>query len=210
MNPKQCNESTPHACVCNLGPAHSHTNTRADVQRPAVGTSCCGEDGACACGFRVVEVEGKLHLALLRKGAALLQWHLEEVNQRTGGLEEHVLTSLIAHGKAQMQPCMRRVLMLECLSSGHTPVDLNLCRRLSSNSVRFILGHLEEHPKLLKRPRHPALAGRVPRANMKSFEKVPCVASPHFYMPCEGCTGLFRIARSCMAKVAQSCKKHQR
>ncbi|CAE7237750.1 ycgS, partial [Symbiodinium sp. KB8] len=57
------------------------------LERDCASTGCEDSDGACACGFRVVEVEGKLHLALLRKGAALLQWHLEEVNQRTGGLE---------------------------------------------------------------------------------------------------------------------------
>ncbi|CAE7500371.1 Atp5f1b [Symbiodinium sp. CCMP2456] len=97
-----------------------------------------------SCGFRVVEVEGELHIPLLRCSAALLQWHLQEVTQGIGGLElEHVLKGLLADANKEVQPGMRGVLMLVCLSSSHAPDDLKLCWRLSQNSVRFILCYPE-------------------------------------------------------------------
>ena len=97
-----------------------------------------------SCRFRVVEVEGKLHIPLLRSAAALLQWHLKEVTQEIGGFElEHLLKRLLADAKKEVQPGMRGVLMLVCLSPCHAPGDLELCWRLSQNSVRFILCYPE-------------------------------------------------------------------
>ena len=53
-----------------------------------------------SCGFRVVEVEGKLHIPLLQCAAKLLQWRLEEVTQGIGDHElEHVLKDLLADAK---------------------------------------------------------------------------------------------------------------
>ncbi|CAE7244301.1 unnamed protein product [Symbiodinium sp. CCMP2456] len=95
-----------------------------------------------SCRFRVVEVEGELHMPLLRCAAALLQWHLKEVTQGVGGLElEHVLKGLLADAKKEVQPGMRGVLILVWLSSSHAPDDLKLC--WSQNSVRFILCYPE-------------------------------------------------------------------
>lgn len=97
-----------------------------------------------SCRFRVVEVEGELHIPLLRCVAALLQWHLKEVTQGIGGLElERVLKGLLADAKKELQPGMRGVLILVWLPSSHAPDDLKLCWRLSQNSVRFILCYPE-------------------------------------------------------------------
>ena len=97
-----------------------------------------------SCRFHVVEVEGELHIPLLRCVAALLQWHLKEVIQEIGGLElERVLKGLVADAKKELQPGMRGVLILVWLPSSHAPDDRKLFRRLSQNSVRFILCYPE-------------------------------------------------------------------
>ena len=102
-----------------------------------------------SCEFRVVEVEGKLHIPLLQCAAKLLQWHLEEVTQESRDLElQHMLNDLLADAKKEVQQLgMRGVLMLVHLSSSHTQDDLRLCLSLSDTSVRFILCYPEGAPE---------------------------------------------------------------
>ena len=94
-----------------------------------------------SCGFGVVEVEGELHIQLLRSAATLLQWHLKEVTHGmgVGGLE---LEPVLKDAMREVQDGMRGVLILVRLSSSHAPADLRLCWRLSKDSVRFILCYL--------------------------------------------------------------------